>query len=242
MSAAAAEPPIEWTMSEQPVPYEAALALMEERVGAIVDGSAPELVWLLEHPPLYTAGTRARPSDIVDPGGLPVYWTGRGGEVTYHGPGQRLAYVMLDVRRRFGNDVRAFVGALEQWIIDALASLGVVGERRGDRVGVWARRRSASEDEEMKIAAIGIRLRRGVSFHGVSLNIAPDLARYAGIVPCGIRDRGVTSLADLGITASTKDVDYFLKAAFERRFGAVKAVRGLPSGHAPASMAAHRGR
>jgi lipoyl(octanoyl) transferase len=206
-------------VAREPVAYETACALMAGRVEAIVAGSAPELVWLLEHPPLYTAGTSARAGDLLAPARLPVHRTGRGGQYTYHGPGQRVAYAMLDVKRRFG-DVRAYVAALEDWIIDALATLGVQGERRPGAIGVWVRRRSADgAGTQDKIAAIGVRLSRWVSSHGVSLNVDPDLAHYAGIVPCGIRDAGVTSLADLGCRASLSEVDQALRAAFERRFG-----------------------
>jgi lipoyl(octanoyl) transferase len=196
---------------------------MAERVAAIIAGTATELVWLLEHPPLYTAGTSARPEDLLAPALLPVYPTGRGGQYTYHGPGQRVAYVMLDVKRRIG-DVRGYVAALEDWIIDTLALLGVSGERSPGRIGVWVRRApeaSASDgDARDKIAAIGVRLSRWVSSHGVALNVAPDLAHYAGIVPCGIRDAGVTSLAALGRDTSLEEVDRALRTTFERRFGA----------------------
>ncbi len=215
--------PIEWAAARELVPYEAALAVMAGRVEAIVAGTAPELVWLLEHPPLYTAGTSAREEDLLSPMQLPVYRTGRGGQYTYHGPGQRVAYVMLDVKRRFG-DVRAYVAALEDWIIDALARLGVAGERRTGLIGVWVRRRAEEEGAGGydKIAAVGVRLSRWVSSHGVSLNVAPDLAHYAGIVPCGIRDAGVTSLAELraelGHSPNLGEVDLALRAAFERRF------------------------
>jgi lipoyl(octanoyl) transferase len=210
--------PIAWTTSPGLVSYRPAVAAMERRAAEIRSGQAPELVWLLEHPPLYTAGTSARAADLRDPDVLPVYETGRGGQYTYHGPGQRIAYVMLDVQRRFGTDVRAFVATLEHWLIAALAEFAIKGEVRPDRVGVWV----ASPDPavgERKIAAIGIRIRSGVSFHGVSLNVAPDLSHYAGIVPCGIADHGVTSLADLGCTASIKDVDMSLRRTFEAAFG-----------------------
>src|SRR5262245_3658266 len=210
--------PIDWITSDRPVPYEAACALMAERVAAIAAGAAPELVWLLEHPPLYTAGTSAKPEDLLAPSRLPVYRTGRGGQYTYHGPGQRVAYAMLDVKRRFG-DVRAYVAALEAWIIDALAMLDVEAERRPGQVGVWVRRRRADGEPACdKIAAIGVRLSRWVSSHGFSLNVAPDLAHYAGIVPCGIRDAGVTSLADLGRNTSLGEVDLALRATFDARF------------------------
>jgi lipoyl(octanoyl) transferase len=206
-----------WTTSPGLVAHPRAVAAMERRIAAIRHADAPELVWLLEHPPLYTAGTSARPSDLRDPARLPVFPTGRGGQYTYHGPGQRIAYVMLDVQRRFGTDVRAFVAALESWIIDSLARLGVAGEVRPGRVGVWVT--PGAGEPERKIAAIGIRIRRGVSFHGVSLNVAPDLAHYDGIVPCGIADRGVTSLAALGRPTPMKDVDMCLRQSFECTFG-----------------------
>lgn len=207
-----------WRVSAAPVAFPEALAFMEARAKAIADGEAGELVWLLEHPPLYTAGTSAKPADLVAPDRFPVYAAGRGGQYTYHGPGQRVAYVMLDVRRR-GGDVRAFVRDLEGWLIDTLAAFGVAGERRADRVGVWVRRPERGPAVEDKIGAIGIRLRRWVSFHGISLNVAPDLEHFSGIVPCGVSQHGVTSLADLGIRAGMSDVDQALRAAFERRFG-----------------------
>jgi lipoyl(octanoyl) transferase len=210
--------PIDWMVSGTPVPHEAACAVMAERVAAIIAGTAPELVWLLEHPPLYTAGTSAKPEDLVAPSRLPVYRTGRGGQYTYHGPGQRVAYVMLDVKRRFG-DVRAYVAALEDWVIDALALLDVCGERWPGRVGVWVRRNGGDLDARDKIAAIGVRLSRWVSSHGIALNVAPDLAEYAGIVPCGIRDAGVTSLAALGRRVRLEEVDRALRTTFQRRFG-----------------------
>ncbi len=196
---------------------------MEARAAAIAAGTAPELVWLLEHPPLYTAGTSSRAADLVAPGRFPVHVAGRGGQYTYHGPGQRVAYVMLHVGRRTG-DVRAFVGALERWIIAALADLGVAGAVREGRVGVWVQRpeRGRTADGapvEDKIAAIGIRVRRWVSFHGLSLNVAPDLEHFSGIVPCGIREHGVTSLADLGRPADMAVADRALRAAFEREMG-----------------------
>jgi lipoyl(octanoyl) transferase len=189
---------------------------MERRAAEIRDGRNSELVWLLEHPPLYTAGTSARAQDLKDAGRLPVFATGRGGQYTYHGPGQRIAYVMLDVQRRFGSDVRTFVATLERWIIEALGEVGVAGEIRPGRVGVWVAEPSGAE---RKIAAIGIRIRRGVSFHGISLNVAPDLTHYDGIVPCGIAEHGVTSLADLGRTASMKAVDRALERSFTALFG-----------------------
>ncbi len=212
--------PVAWMVAREPVSYEAASACMAERVTAIAAGNAPELVWLLEHPPLYTAGTSAKPEDLIVPARLPVHHTGRGGQFTYHGPGQRVAYVMLDVKRRFG-DVRAYVSNLEAWVIDTLSVLGVASERQPGRVGVWVRRREHADarGSHDKIAAVGVRLSRWVSSHGVSLNVAPDLSHYAGIVPCGIRDGGVTSLADLGMTTDLAEVDFALRAAFEQRFG-----------------------
>jgi lipoyl(octanoyl) transferase len=220
-------------VAREPVPYEAALTFMAERVSAIAAGLAPELVWLLEHPPLYTAGTSAKPEDLVAPGRLPVYRTGRGGQYTYHGPGQRVAYVMLDVKGRFG-DVRAYVAALEDWVIDTLGAFGVEGERWPGRIGVWVRQDLAGDNAagsagqqtapahpvaRAKIAAIGVRLSRWVSSHGIALNVAPDLGHYAGIVPCGIRDAGVTSLSALGRNVGLEEVDGALRASFERRFG-----------------------
>lgn len=215
-------PPVLWTRSHGLVPYPAALAEMERHAAAIADGCAPERVWLVEHPPLYTAGTSARADDLVDPTRFPVFEAGRGGEYTYHGPGQRVAYVMLDLKRR-RHDVRAFVGALEGWIIGALAELGVEGETRSDRVGVWVRRGPPHPaGTEHKIAAIGIRLRRWVSFHGISLNVAPDLDHFGGIVPCGIRDHGVTSLADLGKSSDMATFDAALRSSFHNMFGATE--------------------
>ncbi|MFD2239036.1 lipoyl(octanoyl) transferase LipB [Aureimonas populi] len=215
--------PVEWIVRDGLCDYEAALAFMDERVAAISAGAASEAVLLVEHPPLYTAGTSAQPEDLVQPSRFPVFNAGRGGQYTYHGPGQRVAYVMLDLKRR-RPDVRAFVAALEGWIIDTLATFQVKGERREDRVGVWVRRpeRAPGPDgtsPEEKIAAIGIRLRKWVSFHGISLNVDPDLSHFEGIVPCGVKTHGVTSLVDLGIPASLQDVDIALKARFESVFG-----------------------
>lgn len=204
---------IEWKISDEPVAYEPALAEMEERVAAIHDGSAKELVWLLEHPPLYTAGTSADSSDLRDPDRFPVHKAGRGGQYTYHGPGQRVAYVMLDLKRR-NADIRAFVQDLEDWVIDVLAQYQIKGEKRDGRVGVWVDR-GFRED---KIAAIGVRVRRWVSFHGISINVDPDLSHYEGIVPCGIAEHGVTSLADLGIPVSMAEFDVELKASFTKVF------------------------
>jgi lipoyl(octanoyl) transferase len=208
--------PIEWRISPGLVPYPDAVAAMEARVGAIAEGRASELVWLLEHPPLYTAGTSAKADDLLAPGRFPVFPTGRGGQFTYHGPGQRVGYVMMDLRRR-GNDVRRFVRDLEEWLIRTLAAFNVRGERREGRVGIWVARKGGRED---KIAALGIRVRRGVSYHGVSFNVDPELEHFSGIVPCGIAEHGVTSLADLGLTATMADVDLALRAAFEDVFGA----------------------
>ncbi len=213
---------IDWRISTEPVPYEAAVRMMEERVRLIDDGAARELVWLLEHPPLYTAGTSADPSELIDPGRFPVYETGRGGRLTYHGPGQRIVYLMVDVRRRFGGDVHAFVHALEDGVIAALAPFGIAGERRAGRIGVWVALPGDARSEA-KIAAIGVRVRHGISFHGLALNVAPDLSHFAGIVPCGIRDHGVTSLAAIGKAAPMKDVDISLKNALEPLLNACKA-------------------
>jgi lipoyl(octanoyl) transferase len=203
---------IDWRVSDALVPYEEALAFMEARVAAIRAGAEPECVWLLEHPPLYTAGTSAQAGDLIDPHGLPVYRTGRGGQYTWHGPGQRVAYVMLDLAHR-GQDVRAFVHALEDWLIATLAQFNVRGERREGRIGIWVERGRGRED---KIAALGIRVRRWVTFHGISLNVDCDLAAFRGIVPCGISEArfGVTSLLDLGQIVSMQEVDTALRTAF----------------------------
>ena len=213
--------PVAWMVSPGLTDYPFAVSTMEERAAQVRQRQASEAIWLVEHRPLYTAGTSARAPDLRDPNRLPVFTTGRGGQYTYHGPGQRIAYVMLDVQQRFGTDVRAFVATLERWIIDSLASLGIVGEVRPGRVGVWVVTNGASEQaaSEKKIAAIGIRISRGVSYHGISLNVAPDLSHYDGIVPCGISDHGVTSLGDLGRTTVMKDVDMSLRQSFERHFG-----------------------
>ena len=221
-----AGPAVEWRVSDSPVGYPEALSEMEARVEAIRAGTAPECVWLLEHPPLYTAGTSADPAELVDPDRFPVFEAGRGGRYTYHGPGQRIAYVMLDLKRR-GGDVRRFVYTLEEWLIATLWRFHVRGERRGDRVGVWVRRPDRSAGVEDKIAALGIRVRGGVTFHGVSLNVDPDLTHFAGIVPCGISEHGVTSLEDLGQIVSTAEVDGALRAEFERLFGPTLAGRGV---------------
>ena len=208
---------VAWEITEGLVPYAEAVARMDRETAAIAKGEAPERVWLLEHPPLYTAGTSANDSDLVTPDRFPVFKTGRGGQYTYHGPGQRVAYVMLDLKQR-GGDVRAFVAGLEQWIIATLDEFNVKGERREDRVGVWVRR-GARED---KIAAIGIRVRHWVTFHGIAINVEPDLSHFDGIVPCGIREHGVTSLVDLGLPVTMADLDGALRKTFQDIFGAAK--------------------
>jgi lipoyl(octanoyl) transferase len=208
--------PVGWAVSPGLIAYPAAESAMEARVEAIAEGRAGELVWLLEHPPLYTAGVSAKPADLLDATRFPVFRSGRGGQFTYHGPGQRVAYVMLDLTRR-GRDVRQFVRALQGWIIGALGELGVEGQVRDDRVGVWVER-DAGED---KVAAIGVKLRRWVSFHGVSLNVAPDLSHFSGIVPCGVTGHGVTSLAELGAPADLAATDAALRHAFTGAFGPV---------------------
>ena len=236
---------IEWRVSDGPVPYEDAVAEMEHRIAAIRVGTAPELVWLLEHPPLYTAGTSARPEDLLAPGGLPVFKTGRGGQYTYHGPGQRVAYVMLDLNNH-GRDVRCHVWRLEEWMIRTLARFDVRGERRDGRIGVWVVSSGRPDGREDKIAAVGVRVRHWVSYHGVALNIDPDLDHFRGIVPCGVdptsSGHGVTSLAQLGITVPMADVDSALCATFEDVFAAESACisdldRGRPgriAGETPA--------
>lgn len=215
MTAPDAAPDLEWKTSDAPVDYPTALAFMEDRVAAIADGTAGECVWLLEHPPLYTAGTSADPADLLDGGRFPVFETGRGGQYTYHGPGQRVAYAMLDLRRR-GKDVRAYVRNLEEWMIRTLAAFGVAGERREGRVGIWV---AMADGSEAKIGAIGVRVRRWVAFHGLALNVAPDLGHFSGIVPCGIPEHGVTSLAELGVDATMDAVDAVLKREFAVVFG-----------------------
>ncbi len=212
-------PPVEWRVTYARVPYEEAVAVMQARAAAITAGAEPELVWLIEHPPLYTAGTSAQRADLID-ARFPVFDSGRGGQMTYHGPGQRVVYVMLDLRRR-GPDVRRFVASLEEWIIRALAAFNVRGERREDRIGVWVRRPEKGEGFEDKIAAIGIRISHWVTLHGMALNVDPDLSHFSGIVPCGVsaQSYGVTSLADLGLTATMHDVDLALRREFEALFG-----------------------
>jgi lipoyl(octanoyl) transferase len=208
----------DWVVRDGLLPYPEAVAFMEDRASAIADGRANELVWLVEHPPIYTAGTSAKDSDLID-ARFPVFKTGRGGQFTYHGPGQRVGYVMLDLKHRKA-DVRGFVRDLEEWLIRTLAKFNVKGERREGRVGIWVARGS----REDKIAAIGVRVRKWVTFHGISFNIDPDLSHFEGIVPCGIREHGVTSLHDLGIPVSMADADVALKAAFEEVFGSVRAT------------------
>ncbi len=211
---------VEWRISPAPIPYPDAVAEMESRAADIADGKAAELVWLLEHPPLYTSGTSGKDADLLDPR-LPLFTTGRGGQLTYHGPGQRVAYVMLDLKRR-RPDVRAYVAGLEEWIIRTLDAFNVRGERREDRVGVWVRRPDKGTGYEDKIAAIGVRLRRWVSFHGIAINVEPELSHFSAIVPCGVVDPryGVTSLVDLGLPVTMEDLDVALRQAFEEVFGA----------------------
>lgn len=212
-----------WMVSDRPVSYPDALAAMEQRIAGIHEGTQPETIWLLEHPPLYTAGTSARREDLTDPDRFPVYEAGRGGQYTYHGPGQRVAYVMLDLARR-GRDIRGFVRQVEDWVIAALAEFNVKGERRDGRVGVWVVRHDKplgpdGKPAEEKIAAIGLRVRKWVSFHGISINVDPDLEHFSGIVPCGIREHGVTSLVDLGLPVTMSDLDVALKTTFDDIFG-----------------------
>jgi lipoyl(octanoyl) transferase len=214
----------EWHVTDALVPYQTALATMDARAAAIADGTANELIWLIEHPPLYTAGTSAKPDDLIA-ARFPVHTAGRGGQFTYHGPGQRIAYVMLDLKRR-GPDIRRFVATLEEWMIRSLAAFGIAGERRDDRIGVWVRRPDKGIEHEDKIGAIGIRVRRWVSLHGVSLNVDCDLSHFAGIVPCGVDDAryGVTSLLDLRRPASMAEVDAALRREFEPLFGPTATV------------------
>jgi lipoyl(octanoyl) transferase len=221
--------PAEWLVSDGLVAYDAALKFMTARAEAIARGEAAELIWLLEHPALYTAGTSSRPRELLD-ARFPVHTAGRGGQFTYHGPGQRVGYVMLDLKRR-APDVRRFVATIEEWIIDTLATFNVRGERRDDRVGVWVRRPDKGEGFEDKIAAIGIRIRQWVTLHGFALNVEPDLAHFSGIVPCGVTDQrfGVTSLADLGRTASMPEVDMALRSTFGPLFGVAVDAQALPS-------------
>ncbi|UNE53561.1 lipoyl(octanoyl) transferase LipB [Bartonella machadoae] len=216
-------PPVEWKISHNLVEYPEALCYMQKRVEDILVKNAREQVWLLEHPSLYTAGTSANKKDLLTPDLFPVYEAGRGGEFTYHGPGQRIAYIMLDLKRR-KQDIRAFISALEEWVIQTLAKFNITGERREERVGVWIKRPNDSHTQnsiasEDKIAAIGIRVRKWVSFHGVSINVHPNLAHYSGIIPCGITKHGVTSFLDLGVPVTMDDIDIALKQAFEQIFG-----------------------
>ena len=211
--------PVEWAVSAGYVDYPVAVEAMEARAAAIAAGEAPELVWLLEHPPLYTAGVSSKDGDLLEADRFPVHRSGRGGQFTYHGPGQRVAYVMLDLNRR-GKDVRAFVRGLEQWIIGALDAFGVEADTREGRVGVWVERKGPGWRREDKIAAIGVKVRKWVSFHGISLNVEPDLGHFTGIVPCGINEHGVTSLVDLGVAATMDEADEALRASFRRVFGA----------------------
>jgi len=219
-------------ISSAPVPYPLALKAMRERAAAIAAGTAEEAVWLLEHPPLYTAGTSAVPGDLLTDR-FPVFEAGRGGQFTYHGPGQRVAYLMLDLRER-GRDIRCLVQGLEGWIIDTLAAHNITGDRSEGRIGVWVKRPDKGPDRQDKIAALGVRVSKWVTFHGISLNIAPDLSHYDGIVPCGITDQGVTSFEDLGQLVSMPEVDTVLRAQFERRFGPTR--DGLAEMLVPESM------
>jgi lipoyl(octanoyl) transferase len=225
---------IEWAISDTPVDYDDAVAFMEARAHAIAEGNAPQMVWLLEHSPLYTAGTSAKPSDLLPGATFPVFKSGRGGQYTYHGPGQRVAYLMLDLRPR-GRDIRAFVQRVEAWVIDALSSFNVKGAVRCGRVGVWVdRTQSGGPLHEDKIAAIGLRVRKWVSFHGISLNVEPNLSHFNAIVPCGITQEGlgVTSLVDLGLPVTMDEVDIALRASFERAFGPTCSVPApIPANH-----------
>jgi lipoyl(octanoyl) transferase len=219
---------IEWAISDGLTDYAAAVRFMERRIRAIADGDAPELIWLLQHPPLYTAGTSAKAMDLLTPERFPVHVTGRGGQYTYHGPGQRVVYVMLNVKTRAGGDVRQFVSKLEAWVMATLAEFNIRGRVHPDRVGVWVARPEKGPEREDKIAAIGIRLRQWISMHGLAINVEPELEHFAGIVPCGISQHGITSLADLGITGalndSMTDVDMALAATFTRQFGPIVRV------------------
>lgn len=221
--------PVEWWISDDLVPYPTALDTMKRIATDIAAGQSSEVVWLVEHPPLYTAGTSARSDDLLQPDKFPVYDAGRGGQYTYHGPGQRVAYVMLDLRER-GRDIRCLVNGLEGWVIDTLAAFNVRGDRRDGRIGVWVDRPERGPLSEDKIAALGVRVSKWVSFHGISLNVSPDLSHYTGIVPCGISDHGVTSLEDLGHIVSMPEVDDVLKQTFETHFGPVKSAKpNLPN-------------
>lgn len=223
ISIASSPAAVDWAISNAYVDYDRALDVMARRTEAIRDGRANELIWLLEHPPLYTAGTGAKEEDLLNAGALPVYRTNRGGQFTYHGPGQRVAYIMLDLEMR-GRDIRGLITNLEQWLIATLAAFNITGETRRDRVGIWVRRPSKGEAVEDKIAAIGLRVSRWVSSHGIALNVDPDLSQFGGIVPCGIREHGVTSLADLGLPVTLYDVDVALRGSFERLFGPTRPI------------------
>lgn len=212
-----AEPAVSWLTTPGLVDYPSAISAMEARVAAIHSGTASEAIWLLQHPPIYTAGTSAKPGDLKNPARFPVFETGRGGQFTYHGPGQRVAYVMLNVRQRFG-DVRAFVSALEHWIVSTLAEFGIIATTHPDRVGVWVPGSGTETGHDDKIAAIGIRLRRWISYHGVAINVHPDLSHFDGIVPCGITDHGVTSMTDLGKPVTLAEFDSVLRRTFEAAF------------------------
>ncbi len=227
-------PAIDWGTAPHLVDYSAAVDFMERRVAAIAAGTAPELIWLVEHPEVYTAGTSAKPGDLIDADRFPVHCTGRGGQYTYHGPGQRVVYVMVDVRRRFDGDVRRFVGVLEGIVIQTLAVFAVVGEVRCGRVGVWVSRPDLGPGREDKIAALGIRIRRGVSFHGLALNVDPNLSHFDGIVPCGISEHGVTSLRDLGLSISMAEADAALKEKCSRELGGLRDVGVLEADTAQA--------
>jgi lipoyl(octanoyl) transferase len=231
--------PVDWRVERGLLAYPDAVAAMEERVEAILAGKAAELVWLVEHPPLYTAGTSAKPHDLLAPDRLPVFRSGRGGQYTYHGPGQRVVYVMLDLGKR-ARDIRCYVSSLETWIIETLKTFGIDGERREDRVGVWVPGRDGAP--EAKIAAVGVRVRRWVTFHGISINVAPDLDHYAGIIPCGVSNLGITSLADQGVDASMADVDSALRHAFRPIFGPISDRAGSesPGSAVPAPALASR--
>lgn len=229
-----AERPVDWLVTDGPVDYEAAVAAMQARAEAIAAGRAGEFVWLLEHPPLYTAGTSARREDLLMPDRFPVYRTGRGGQYTYHGPGQRIVYLMLDVGRRTG-DVRQFVAALEAWTIGTLGAFGVPAGTHAGQIGVWVDRPDKGPGQRDKIAAIGLRLRRWISQHGLAINVDPDLTHFDGIVPCGVREHGVTSLADLGCAARFDEVDRVLRERFEAMFGATRSVADME----PSIAAAH---
>jgi lipoyl(octanoyl) transferase len=218
--------PVEWAVSEGLIDYAFALETMQRRTLAIREGRARELIWLLEHPAIYTAGTGAKDADLINPARLPVHYSGRGGQFTYHGPGQRVVYVMLDLKAR-GLSVRGLVTRLEAWVIGALAEFNVTGETRPDRVGVWVRRPSPSGGAEDKIAAIGLRVSHWISSHGISLNVDPDLSHYEGIVPCGIREHGVTSLAALGLPVTLYDADVALKRSFQQTFGPARLIEAI---------------